>query len=265
MNSIIDFHTHAFPDPVAQKAIPSLEKAGDIKAYLDGTVNGLLSSMKESGIAKSVICSIATKPEQFQPILDWSLAIRSSQIIPLPSIHPADPHLQSRLETIHTHGFKGIKLHPYYQDFFLDAPSLNDLYSIASDLGLVIVAHTGYDIAYPKIRRADPQRILNVVTKFPELRFVATHLGGWNEWDDVRKLLTGKPIYMELSFALDFLDEIRIRDLILSHPQEYILFGSDSPWADQMTTLTMLKKLGLPAEYFTAITETNATKLLNLQ
>jgi len=77
MAGIIDIHTHAFPDHIAAAAIPALEKEGDIKAYLNGTVSALLASMDRSGFDQSVLCSIATRPEQFASILDWSKAIRS--------------------------------------------------------------------------------------------------------------------------------------------------------------------------------------------
>ncbi|WP_028583626.1 amidohydrolase family protein [Desulfogranum mediterraneum] len=262
MAAPIDFHTHAFPDAIARTAIAALEKSGNIKAYLDGTIDSLLASMDQAGIDKSVLCSIATRPEQFQPILDWSMAIRSSRIIPLPSIHPTDPKRRSRLEQIHALGFPGIKLHPFYQDFFLDDPSLTELYYQLSELGLLAVVHTGYDIAYPRIRRADPRRIAKVSQQFPELKLITTHLGSWDQWDEVQELLIGKPIYMELSFSLDFLDQVRIREMLLSHPREYLLFGTDSPWTDQATTLQRLKNLNLPDDYFSAITRANAARLL---
>jgi hypothetical protein len=131
-----------------------------------------------------------------------------------------------------------------------------------SDLGMILVIRAGYDIAFPRIRRADPLRIFTVCRRFPDLKLIATHLGGWDEWEDVRRLLTGKPIYMELSFALDFLDQTRLRDMLLSHPPEYLLFGTDSPWTDQATTLKMLGKLGLPEALFEQITRSNARRLL---
>jgi len=55
MAGIIDIHSHAFPDPIAAAAILALEKEGNIKAYLDGTVSALLSSMDRSGIEQSVL------------------------------------------------------------------------------------------------------------------------------------------------------------------------------------------------------------------
>jgi len=262
MAFITDIHAHAFPDDIARKAIPALEAAGKVKAYLDGTVAALLDSMDHSGIQRSVLCSIATKPEQFDPILQWSKTIRSDRIEPFPSLHPEDPQLLEHLEMIHAEGFKGVKMHSYYQDYFFDDARLFPLYERMSQLGSILVIHAGYDIAYPRIRKADPGRIVKVCRQFPGLKLIATHLGGWDEWNDVRDLLAGKPIYMEISFALDFLDQKRIKEIMLAHPAEYLLFGTDSPWTDQATTLKMLARLNLPDTLFEQITCGNARLLL---
>lgn len=262
MAGYIDFHTHAFPDQIAATAIPALEKKGNIKAYLNGTISDLLKSMDQAQIERSVVCSIATRPAQFQPILDWSLSIRSERIVPLPSIHPSDPERSEHLRQIKDMGFIGLKMHPYYQDFFLDDREILEFYGQVNELDLLLVMHTGYDIGYPRVRRADPERILKVLQEVSGLRLITTHLGGWDEWKDVRTLLTGLPIYMEISFALDFLDQIRLRDMIENHPPEYLLFGTDSPWADQATTLKMLGKLGLKEDLFNKIVRENALNLL---
>jgi len=264
MAFVIDIHTHAFPDHIALKAIPALEQEGGIKAYLDGTVAALLDSMDRSGIQQSVLCSIATKPEQFDPILQWSKTIRSERIEPFPSLHPKDPQLLEHLEMMHAEGFKGVKMHSYYQDYFLDDARLFPLYERMSQLGMILVIHAGYDIAFSRVRRADPGRIVEVCRQFPDLKLIATHLGGWDEWSDVRDLLAGKPIYMEISFALDFLDQKRIREIMLAHPAEYLLFGTDSPWTDQATTLKLLTKLKLPNTLFEQIISGNARRLLGI-
>ncbi len=262
MTDYIDFHTQAFPDEIAAIAIKSLEKKSNAKAYIEGTVDSLLSSMDKAGIASSVICSMAARVEQFQPILDWSLAIRSERIIPFPSIHPGDPDWKDHLRAIKEHGFIGLKMHPYYQNFYIDDPELFDFYQQIRELDLLLIMHTGYDIAYPRIKRAEPARVLNLLQKVEGLRLITTHLGGWDDWGDVRKLLTGRPIYMEISFALDFLDQIRLRDLIFNHPPGYILLGTNSPWTNQETTLKMLTRLDLPDKLFQEIVKDNALKLL---
>ena len=117
----IDFHTHAFPDTLAERAVPLLEsETENATACLDGKLASLLASMDRAGIVTSVVASIATKPTQWESILRWSASIASSKIIPFASVHPADPEALDHLEQIREAGIRGIKLHPYYQEFDVD-------------------------------------------------------------------------------------------------------------------------------------------------
>ncbi len=95
---VIDIHTHAFPDHLAPRAVAQLQaETEDIQAVLDGTTSDLLRSMDRAGIDASVVASIATRPEQFEPILRWSAAIRSPRLLPFPSVHPDAPRLVAGL------------------------------------------------------------------------------------------------------------------------------------------------------------------------
>ncbi|NCD22233.1 MAG: amidohydrolase, partial [Spartobacteria bacterium] len=87
---IIDFHTHAFEDSLAAKAIPFLENEGHIKAFTDGRAAGLLASMDRAGIERSVVCPIATKPSHFDGIRRWAREVRTTRprLEMLLSIHP---------------------------------------------------------------------------------------------------------------------------------------------------------------------------------
>jgi predicted TIM-barrel fold metal-dependent hydrolase len=261
---IIDFHTHIFPDKVAAEAIPHLEKAGGIKAFTNGTRQGLLDSMQRAGISKSVICTIATKPEQFEAILKWADTIKSDKLIPFPSVHPASPDCLEQIDQIKEAGFAGIKMHPYYQDFFLNEERLQPIYERISEHGLILLLHTGFDLAFPEIRRADPHQIATVATKFPKLKLVASHLGAWRLWDEVRDIICGKKIYMDISFALDILEPDKARDIIINHPPDYLLFASDSPWTDQAATIKLLAGLNLESDLYDKILGGNAQCLLNL-
>jgi predicted TIM-barrel fold metal-dependent hydrolase len=263
MADIIDFHTHAFPDSLADKAMAALESEGDIKAHLDGRISSLISSMDRNGIEKSLVCSTATKPSQFEPILSWSQKIASERIVPVPSLHPDDPAAVERVDQIKELGMKGIKLHPYYQNFSIDEERLFPVYDRISQNGLILVVHTGFDFAFEKVRISDPEKILKVLENFPDLKLVTTHLGAWDDWDEVEKLLIGKEIYMEISFSLEFLNKERAYSIISRHPKEYILFGTDSPWTDQGKTLSLLKELNLEKDVEEHILRNNALRLLN--
>jgi predicted TIM-barrel fold metal-dependent hydrolase len=264
MNDIlIDFHAHAFPDALAGRAINQLEHGGGVKAFLDGRVSSLLASMDGAGIRTSVVCSIATKPEQFDPILKWSQAVASPRIVPLPSIHPKDPDPVGQAHRVAEAGLRGIKLHPYYQNFAIDDETLFPLYRALDKLGLFVVCHTGFDFAFPRDRRADPLRILRVLDRVPSLHFITTHMGAWDDWDEVEKHLLGKPITMDISLSLELLGQERARAMLSAHPADRILFGTDSPWSSQSESLRMVRSLELDKEREQRLLSKNAEALLS--
>ena len=261
---IIDFHTHAFPDALAGRAMAHLcAETDQVTAHLDGRLSSLLASMDAAGIETSVLCSIATKPSQFEPIFQWSQAIQSERIVPLASVHPADPDLAGRVRQVAEAGLAGIKMHPYYQEFDVDDPLLDPLYAALQDTGLLLTLHTGFDFAFEWIDRAGPGRIAHVLDKFPRVKLITTHLGGWQQWDAVEKLLIGRPIYMETSFSVQYLNHEQLRRMIAAHPSDYVLFGTDSPWTDQQAATERLKNLGLDEELETRILSQNAANLLD--
>ena len=260
---MIDFHTHVFPDGIVAGAISALEEKSGVKAALDGTIADLRRSMHKNGISHSVVCSIATSPKQFAPILEWSKGLMADDITPLPSVHPASPTALNEIQTIHDEGFKGVKLHPYYQDFFLDEKRLLPLFNHIATLGLFVVIHAGYDIGFKEEERANPSQIKNLLQAVPTLKLVAAHLGAWKQWDEVARELIGQDVYLDLAFVLDFLDHGQAITMLKKHPQDRILWGSDSPWEDQATALATLRSLRLGDALEEQILETNGRKLLS--
>lgn len=267
---IVDFHTHAFPDAVAERAIPMLETGG-ARAVLDGKISSLLKSMDANGIEKSVVCSIATKPEHFLPILEWSKQIASDRIIPFPSIHPDDPKAVEKVRMVKGEGFLGIKIHPYYQEFDVDEDRMLPIYEALQETGLIVLCHCGFDMSFAYDRKGDPEKILRVTQAFPELKFVAAHLGAWDDWEEVKRHLLGKPIYMDISYSIDVLSRPESMSMLShqeaetflrAHPKEYILFGTDSPWADHHEVLQSLLSLNLDKETQECILSRNANRLL---
>lgn len=261
---IIDFHTHAFPDFLADRAMAHLEMEGNIQGFTDGRVSSLLRSMEEAGVARSVVSSIATKPEQYEPILKWSKEIASERIIPFPSVHPDDPQGVERLHAIRAAGFRGIKMHPYYQRYDVDEARLFPFYEAMQELDLILLCHTGFDLAFARDRKVDPVRIMRVIERFPRLRFVTTHYGAWEDWDEVRRHILGKPVYMDTSYSLDFLGLEGAKDILRRHPKEYLLFGTDSPWADQKKSIEEIRSMDLGIEREEGILYRNAERLLGL-
>jgi predicted TIM-barrel fold metal-dependent hydrolase len=265
MSGITDFHVHAFPDSLAQHAVRTLEGRHCLghKAVLGGTIADLLRSMDEAGIERSVVCSIATAPRQFEPILNWSLGIRSPRIVPMASVHPGCEDMPGLVRRIAAAGLLGVKLHHLYQGAVLDDPSLEPLYAAVQDCGLMLVLHCGRDFAFPlDDDRAAPRRVLNIHRSFPRIPLVATHMGGWKMWDEAARTLAGADVYMETSYSLDMCPPDLLRLILKKHPPEFILFGTDSPWQDQKAMLELARATFRDARVLNLVLAENAQRLL---
>jgi predicted TIM-barrel fold metal-dependent hydrolase len=263
---ITDFHTHAFADKVYKNAMAKLTEGSGVLPFHDGSLPGLLASMDEAGIDRSVMLSIATKPTQFDVILEWCRAAKreaGERIVPFASVMPQHESAARGVRQIAAEGIKGVKIHPCYQGFVLDAPELDPFYSAVTDTGLILLAHTGYDIAFPaREQNATPVRTANVLKRFPGIRFVAAHYGGWEDWEDVKRYLLGRPVWLETSWFLERRDPEYVRSMLLAHDPDYLLFGTDSPWVGQKEELAGIRALGLPDDLLAKLLDTNAERLL---
>ena len=258
----IDFHTHAFPDELAAKALEKLSKAGEVEPKLNGTVSDLLRSMDRAGIEKSVVACIATRPKQFHSILRWAGEASSERIVVFPSVHPMSPDAVENVRQVADAGFRGIKLHPYYQEFRLDDERAFPVYEEMERQNLILLAHTGFDFAFPEDRIADPEKVVEVHERFPDLTFVTSHLGGWHDWDEVERHLVGRDIYIETSFSLEVMSQEQARSIITSHRADRMMFGTDSPWTDQGQALQLIRDLNLDPDREASLLRHNAQRLL---
>lgn len=242
---IIDFHTHIFPDKIANRAIETLEKSAnyECKAVFDGSLSGLLKVMDESNISKSVICSIATKPSQVSDITNWSISIKSDRILPLGSIHPEYNNIEDELKKLKDNGITGIKLHPQYQNYDITDKNYFRIYEKVVKHNFFILFHAGYDIAFDNDERSSPDRIEKIKINFPEITLILAHLGGWKDWKRVDYFLTKyTDIYFDISYSLDYIDKNLLNTILKKIKIENILFGSDTPWQHPKITIELVKQ-----------------------
>lgn len=259
---IIDVHAHVFPDSLAPRALAALtENAGDYVPFTDSTLSGLIVSMKISGVDRSWIASIATKPAQAASILKWSATISSPGILPLGSVHPRSPDFESEIVAYIDAGFSGIKLHPLYQDFLVDDRALDPFFTALERSGMFLLLHAGNDAGFPGMDNASPQRIVRLLSRFPSLPLIAAHFGGWQVWPAVFERLAGLPCYFDTSFIGEVPQNLR--DAIFEkHGIDNFVFGTDSPWQDQGEQVRLIKNLPLSAVEKEKIFSLNALRLL---
>jgi predicted TIM-barrel fold metal-dependent hydrolase len=240
---IVDFHTHVFPEKTAKKALAEVSRRAAIPCYADGTTQGLLSSMKQAGIHLSVISRIAIRAEGVRPVNQWLEAQIQKGILPLAAAHPDMPPNPSFIQNLKAAGFKGIKLHPDYQGFFVDDRRMYFLYEAAQAEKMPVLFHAGLDRGLPPPVHATPERLLNVHRSFPALLMIAAHMGGEENYAQTERYLLGKDIFLDTSFVLQLMDLHTLERFFRRHPIERFLFGTDSPFKDQSEELNFLLNL----------------------
>ena len=151
---VIDFHTHVFPDKIASKTIEALERAASVaKAHTDGTLKGLLESMRLSGIDRSVILPVATRKGQFDTINRFALEINEKypNLLSFGGIHPDDDDIEGKTAYLKDKGFRGIKIHPDYTGVFIDDERYINIISSAARNGMLTVTHAGGKLKMPNL------------------------------------------------------------------------------------------------------------------
>ncbi len=262
----IDFHTHVYPDLVATKAVREVCQRSGIDAYADGTLEGLKRSMAAAGIDLSVVAAVATKPEQVTSMQKWLTAIRQPGIETLAAMHPADPLNSEQMTMLRREGFRGFKLHPDYQDFFVDDPRMYPLYEAVAAEGMFILFHAGMDRGLPHPVHATPKRLAVVHKAVPELCMIVAHLGGEESYEDTALHLLGRDLYLDTSFVLRKMPGTFRERFLKEHPAERLLFASDSPWTDQREELQFLLQLPfLTQSDKEKVCFSNAARLLGLE
>ncbi len=263
----IDFHTHIFPDRIAARAVAKLEGVSGARACTDGTLGGLKASMEKNGIGLSVILPVVTKPEQFDSVQQFAQKVTEEEkgILSFGGVHPLSPRWREEIGRIADSGLKGMKIHPDYQDVYVDDIRLIRCVDYAMERGLTVVLHAGVDIGYPDMLRCTPQRAARLLEAVDcqAGSLVFAHIGGHGLWDDVERYLVGRPVYLDTAHSLDQISREQLLRIIRSHSAERILWATDSPWADQGVFKDYLEGLPLTERQRALISHENALRLLS--
>ncbi len=267
---VIDFHTHIFPDRIAPMTIPHLAKVSGIDAATDGTASGLRASMTAAGIDWSVVLPVVTKPSQFDSIQRFAAEInaQNNRLISFGGIHPDNDAIEEKLDTMVALGLKGVKLHPDYQGVFIDDERYVRIMQAALDRHLLISIHAGVDIGLPDPVHCPPDRMRAALDRLSfdrtDPRIILAHTGGFDQWDDVERLLVGQAVWLDVSFTLGYIRDEQLVRIIRAHGADHVLFATDSPWGDQSETLARFRSLPLTPQEQDRILYANGAELLGI-
>jgi predicted TIM-barrel fold metal-dependent hydrolase len=261
---VIDFHTHAFPEKVAGRAVKALTETYQVSPVAEATVNSLVRVMDEAGVGLAVVVPVATRPDQVRSINEWAARLQSERIVCFGALHPDVSDLAGEVEKIVALGLRGVKLQPNFQEFSPDDPALFPAYEAAAGR-LIALFHSGQEIKPFDRVYARPAALARVHQRFPDLRMVVAHMGGYQMWDEVRSHLVGRDVYFDSSYCgEDGLSDDDFVQLARAHGVERVLFGTDFPWSHPRKDLERLRSTDLTPAELEAIEWRNAAALLHL-
>ena len=261
---MIDFHTHIFPDRIAEKSIPHLAEVCKTEPYTNGKMDGLLQSTIEAGLEYSVIHPVVTIPKQFESIHRFALQFLEGKMISFGGIHPEQEDYKAKIRWIKEQGFKGIKIHPDYQDTYFNDIRYKRIIAYASELDLVVLTHAGYDPLTGNDIHCTPKMSAEVIDEVKPTKLVLAHMGGNEMADEVEQYLVGKDVYFDTAYVLDKMDSEQFVRMVRNHGADKILFATDSPWGGQKEYVDLFQKLPLTEAEKILIARGNACELLNI-
>ena len=268
---IIDFHTHVFPDKIANRTISMLSEKGGIPPFSDGTVEGLINKMQEAGTDISVTLPVLTSPTQFDSVnrfaADINSAFKNSQIrlISFAGIHPACENIDSKMSFIAKNGFLGVKIHPDYQGTYIDDEGYVNILQCAKEYDLIVVTHSGVDGGYRDMPvRCTPDLALKLIRKVPHSKLVLAHYGANEMADEVYDVLCGEDVYFDTAYVLRYIGKDTFTRILRKHGDDRILFATDSPWSSIKGDVDIIRSFSLDKTTENKIFYENALQLLGI-
>ncbi len=279
---VIDFHTHAFPDKIAEKTIAMLSEKGGIPPHSDGSAEGLRRVLQKAGISLGVVLPVVTKPEQFVSVTKFAAQLnetgeqqradagpaqptgRRAELLSFGGIHPDSTDYKKELKQLSELGFRGIKLHPDYQGVFFDDIRYMRIIEYASELGLIVITHAGIDIGFPDPVRCTPERAKRVLREVKPDKLVLAHCGGFGLWEEVIDTLAGESVYMDTAYSMGHIPEELFVKLCRTHGAEKMLFATDCPWGNPEEDVKKFLTMPLTEEEQAKILYKNAENLLGM-
>ncbi|HDQ40982.1 MAG TPA: amidohydrolase [Desulfonatronum sp.] len=258
-----DWHTHAFHPKIAGKVLKQLHGHYGIAPVGTGLAEDLLSRLKRAGLERAVVHTAATTADQVVPANDWAKKLQADhqELMAFGTLHPGFTQWEKELERLEQMGIAGVKFHPDFQGYDLDAPALRPFFEAIGDR-FVLMFHIG-DRLPPEKNPSSPAKLAKIRKDFPKLKIIAAHLGGYLHWEQALEMLAGTDVFLDTSSSLRFIPDHLLHTLLRRHPKDRILFGSDYPLFDPLEEIKLLKRRARLNEQEIVALMLNGTEMLD--
>ncbi|MBR2987682.1 MAG: amidohydrolase [Clostridia bacterium] len=265
---IFDSHVHVYPDAIADRARVALGKFYNFDVPGKGTYQGYLEECRENKTTGFLLFSVATTAHQVGSINDYIasrvMAAREEgfEAVGFAAMHQEYDDVEKELDRAISLGLCGIKIHPDIQRFDLLDPRMFRICE-AAEGRLIINFHMGDD--REEYRYSEPKKLAALLRRFPKLKVIASHLGGYKAWDEAAAYLYGNPmVWYDNSSALWAMTPETARKITLACGTDRVMFGTDFPVMKIGQYLELFNREGFGESEREAILYGNAKRLFQL-
>ena len=271
---IIDFHIHIAPheqdtpdyENLLADVFGSMEAVREFKRHYADPAN-MVAKLRDYGVDYGVALAeyspLVTGCCTNEMVEDYCRGHR--ELLPFCSFNPfEEPDMPAALRRLHGRGFKGIKLYPSYNHYHINDARMYPLYSLAQELGLPILVHTGTSIfKNTRLKYAHPIDVDDVAVDFPDLTLLMAHAGRMAWYSEAMTLARlHRNVYIELS-------GLAVKKLLQLFPDmerfsHKFVFGTDWPQVDTAKNIAAIRGLGLSEAAQARILGGNAARILGL-
>lgn len=261
---IIDAHAHIYPQKIAEKATKAIGDFYDITMDMPaGTSERLIEEGNKIGVTKYVVHSVATTAHQVRSINEFIKREMDahSQFIGFMTLHQdlSEKEMEAEVEWCINNGFKGVKLHPDFQKFDVDGSDAEKFYRAVGDK-LPILFHIGDD----RFEYSKPEKLVKMAKKYPEVKFIAAHFGGYRCWDDAQLYRGLNNVYFDTCSSLPFISVEKAKQIIDMLGADKFFFATDFPMWSAASEFERFNKIPLSKSDREKILSGNIKKLLNI-
>jgi uncharacterized protein len=240
--------------------------AGSFDALLHNDIGGVNSRLAEECKWRGAVLPMpsgAVLPMPFGTVL--LMPFGTVLLMPFGTVNPLLPDWEEDLRRCHEiHNMPGLRLHPNYHGYKLDDPAFEKLLALAAERQLIVqialrMEDTRTQHRLLTVPDVDPTPLVQLLPKYPKLRVQLLNALTGLRPDLLDKLVAAGDVSVEIAM----LEGINGIQKLLTHvPQDRVLFGSYFPFYAWEAAELKLRESPLAAAQRTAITATNAERLL---
>ncbi len=261
---LFDFHTHVYPDAIAERAVVALNNFYEFVCDCSGTYGELESTSAEAGVEGFLLLGTATNAHQVEKVNDYV-----AQCVLSGREHGFDSHgfaamhqdmneFEHELDRVRALGLEGVKIHPDIQRVNIDDEKLMPLYRACEARGMPVYLHVGDN--REQYRYSEIGRIDRIISACPDLIVIAAHFGGYSAWEYSDAFAGNTNVYYDTSSALEYAPPESFERLVDKLGHKQIMFGTDYPCTTASRDFERFMKLELDHDVRCDILYNNAVE-----